>query len=274
MILDCAGKSLDLSSPCVMGVLNVTPDSFSDGGKFTGVDAAIEHALRMREEGAAIIDIGGESSRPGATAISVQQELDRIMPVLEAITGQVNVPVSIDTSKPEVMQAAAQAGASIINDINALCADGAVEVVAASGLPVCLMHMQGAPRCMQENPQYNDVVADIREFLAQRLSVCKSAGIPESKIIVDPGIGFGKTLAHNLTILRHLESFAALGVPLLIGVSRKSMFGELLNRDGEDRLPASLAAALMSIIKGAAIVRAHDVAATVDVIRVYQALSE
>jgi dihydropteroate synthase len=267
MKLDCAGKSLDLSQPCVMGVLNVTPDSFSDGGRFIAPDAAIAEALDMYEAGAALIDVGGESTRPGAQPVSVQQELDRVLPVIEALAPALPVPLSIDTSKPEVMRAAVAAGAGLINDVCALSAPGALAAARDSGVPVCLMHMQGEPRTMQSDPQYGDVVADIFDYLAQRLAACEHAGIARERLLIDPGFGFGKTLQHNLRLLARLADFTSLGLPLLVGLSRKSLFGKLLDRSVEQRLVPSVVAAVLAAERGAAIIRAHDVKETVDALR-------
>lgn len=264
MLLDCKGKLLDLGRPCVMGILNVTPDSFSDGGRYEVPDAAVEQALQMQHEGAAIIDIGGESTRPGAPAVSLQQELDRVVPIITALSGELHIPISVDTSKPEVMQAAVAAGAGMINDVNALNASGTVEVAKEAGVPVCLMHMQGQPRTMQQAPVYHDVVAEVRQYLSDRMGACEAVGIPRSKLVIDPGFGFGKTLEHNLALMAGLESFRELGVPLLVGISRKSMIGQITGKPVGDRLPGSLAAAVMAVERGAGIVRVHDVAATVD----------
>jgi dihydropteroate synthase len=274
MLLDCAGKSLDLTRPRVMGILNVTPDSFSDGGRFLAAGQAVDQATRMIEAGAAIIDIGGESTRPGASPVSAQQEIDRVMPVLERLVDACDTPVSIDTTKPEVMRAAAAAGAGLINDVAALRAPGAIETAAATGLPVCLMHMQGEPRTMQKSPQYAEVVADILDYLAQRLAACETAGIPRSRLLVDPGFGFGKTLEHNLALLSRLSAFRRLGVPVLIGISRKSMLGQLTGRPVEERLAASVAAAILAAQRGASIIRVHDVAETVDALKILQAVAD
>lgn len=272
MMLRCGSFSLDLSVPRVMGVLNVTPDSFSDGGRFTGRDVAIEHAHRMVEAGASLIDIGGESTRPGAQAVSEAEELRRVIPVIEALSAQVKVPISIDTSKPAVMRHAVEAGASLINDIYALRAPGALE--AAAGLPaaLCLMHMQGEPRTMQANPTYNDVIAEVREFLDARVEACERAGIAADRLLLDPGIGFGKQLQHNLALLGHLPRLRVKGRPLLIAVSRKSMFGALLGRALEERLAGGLAVATASVLAGASIIRTHDVPQTLDAIKVAAAL--
>ncbi len=273
MIIRCANLDLDLNEPRVMGILNVTPDSFSDGGLFIKPSDALKHALRMVDEGAAIIDVGGESTRPGAESVSLQQELDRVIPVIEALTCELAVPVSIDTSKPEVMREAAAAGAGMINDVCALSAVGAIEAASEAQIPVCLMHMQGKPRSMQQQPHYDDVVADVSGFLQQRAQACIAAGIPAQRILLDPGFGFGKRLQHNLLLLQNLESLTALGYPLLAGLSRKSMIGRILGKRGADeRLYGSLAAAVIAAMKGASILRVHDVRATVDAMRVTTAV--
>ncbi len=264
MLFDCNGKSLDLGRPVVMGILNVTPDSFSDGGRYDVPDAAVEQALKMQGEGAAIIDIGGESTRPGAPAVELQQELDRVLPVIDALSGQLDIPISIDSSKPQVMLAAVAAGAGMINDVNGLNAAGAVQAAKDAEMPVCIMHMKGQPRTMQQAPEYHDVVSEVRQYLAARMAACEAAGIPRSRLIVDPGFGFGKILEHNLALLDELESFRELGVPLLVGISRKSMIGQVTGSEVGDRLPGSLAAAVMAAERGASIIRVHDVAATVD----------
>ncbi|MEJ2621125.1 MAG: dihydropteroate synthase [Candidatus Thiodiazotropha sp.] len=272
-ILDCAGKSLDLSQPRVMGILNLTPDSFSDGGRFTALDVALKHARQMVDEGAAIIDIGGESTRPGAQPVSAQQELDRVIPIIEALVSEIAVPISVDTSKAEVMREAVNAGAGMINDVMALRDSGALQAAAQADVPVCLMHMQGEPRTMQCNPHYDDVVNDVISFLQQRLSACEASGITRDRLIVDPGFGFGKTLSHNLELLKNLHKFAQLKVPMLVGISRKSMIGALLDdRPVEGRLFGSLAAAVIAAIKGSAILRVHDVRATVDALRIASAM--
>ncbi len=255
-----------------MGVLNVTPDSFSDGGRFVARDAALAQARRMIEEGAAMIDVGGESTRPGAPPVSVQEELDRVIPVIESVARELPVPISIDTVKPEVMRAAVAAGAGFINDVLALRAEGAVKVAAELNVPVCLMHMQGEPRTMQDDPRYADVVAEVRHFLNERLNACVRAGIPRVRLVVDPGFGFGKTLAHNLELLRGLRAFNALGVPVLAGLSRKSLIGKALGLPVERRLHASVALALMAVQNGARIVRVHDVGPTVEAIRMWEAV--
>lgn len=273
MILDCAGKPLDLSTPVVMGILNVTPDSFSDGGRYISVDAALAQAERMVEEGAAIVDIGGESTRPGAQAVDSVEELRRVLPIVEALAKRLPVPVSIDTSKPEVMRTAVEAGAGFINDVLALRTPGAVESAAAAAVPVCVMHMQGEPRTMQSEPHYRDVVADVSAFLEQRLAACIDGGITAERVLVDPGFGFGKTLAHNLSLFRHLDRFTGMGAGVLVGVSRKSMIGGVLDRPVEERLAGSLALATLAAAHGAAIVRVHDVRETVDAIKMVNAVA-
>lgn len=267
MRLQCKDKPLDLSSPVVMGILNVTPDSFSDGGRFLNPQLAIEQALAMQDAGAAIIDVGGESTRPGAAPVTVQQELQRVIPVIETLAGQLRVPLSIDTSKPEVMRAAVTAGAGMINDVNALQAQGAMQAARDCAVPVCLMHMQGEPRTMQAAPHYDDVVTDVRAFLERRITACQESGIDPGQIVVDPGFGFGKTLEHNLELLRSLPALADLGKPVLVGMSRKSMIGALTGREEDQRLPGSLAAAVMAVERGASIIRVHDVAETVDAVK-------
>ena len=267
MLLDCNGKSLDLGRPCVMGILNVTPDSFSDGGRYDVLDAAVEQALKMQTEGAAIIDIGGESTRPGAAAVDLQQELDRVLPVIGVLSRELDIPISIDTSKPGVMREAVAAGAGMINDVNALNAAGAMEAAKDAAVPVCIMHMQGQPRTMQQAPDYQDVVSEVWQYLSDRVAACEAAGIPRRRIIADPGFGFGKTLEHNLNLLAALNSFRGLGVPLLVGLSRKSTVGQITGRPVEQRLAGSLAAAVMAVERGASIIRVHDVAATVDALK-------
>ncbi len=272
LVLDCGGRALDLSRTAVMGILNVTPDSFSDGGIFLSRDAAVAHALTLVEEGADIIDVGGESTRPGAQAVSVQEELDRVIPVIETIARAVPLPISIDTSKPEVMRAAVSAGAGLINDVRALRATGAVETVAALEVPVCLMHMQGEPRSMQHHPVYTDVVVEVRDFLRERIETCVAAGISRDRIIVDPGFGFGKTAEHNLELLRRLGELRVLGAPILAGLSRKSMIGALLGLPVAQRLHASVALALIAVQNGATMLRVHDVRATREAIRMFEAV--
>lgn len=269
MQLQLGQHILDLSQPRVMGVLNRTPDSFSDGGAFMDFGVALRHALRMEKEGAAIIDVGGESTRPGATAVSVQQELERVIPLIERLKDIVSVPISIDTGKPAIMIEAVRAGAAMINDVSALQLPGALEAARDCAVPVCLMHMQGEPRTMQRDPHYVDVVADVKKFLETRLAACEAAGIPAARLLVDPGFGFGKTLAHNLTLLRHLDQLVALGQPLLVGLSRKSTIGVLLGGvPPSRRLYGSVAAAVVAVLRGAHVIRAHDVKATVEAIKI------
>ncbi len=257
-----------------MGVLNVTPDSFSDGGSFDEPSAALRQAARMQEEGAAIIDVGGESTRPGADPVNEQQELDRVMPVVERIAASLDVLISIDTSKPAVMREAVAAGASMVNDVRALQEEGAVETVAALGCPVCLMHMQGQPQTMQDRPDYNDVVNDVKDFLNARIDACVSAGISRDEIVIDPGYGFGKTPAQNLELLRRQAELAALGRPILAGWSRKSTLGVITGREVDARLPASIVAAAVAVQNGASILRVHDVAQTLDAVRVVLAVRD
>ncbi len=272
--LDCAGRILRLDRPQVMGIVNVTPDSFSDGGAHDTTDAAVAHALRLVEEGADVLDIGGESTRPGAAEVEVEEELRRVVPVIERLAAQVAVPISIDTSKPEVMRAAVQAGVGVINDVYGLRREGALDAAAALGVPVVLMHMQGEPRSMQAAPQYDDVVGEVHRFLAERIFAAEMAGIPKQRIVVDPGFGFGKDTAHNLQLLAQFERFAELGVPVLAGLSRKRSIGELTGRDvPADRVAGSVAAHLIAAQRGAAIVRVHDVAATVDALKVWNAVA-
>ena len=264
---------IDLREPVVMGVLNVTPDSFSDGGRYAGTAAAVEHGLRMAGEGAAILDVGGESTRPGAPPVPVDEEIRRVVPVIERLVAETRVPVSIDTSKPEVMRAALAAGASMVNDVRALEAPGALEAVASTGAAVCLMHMRGTPTTMQSRPEYADVVGEVRAYLDARRAACLAAGIDADRICVDPGIGFGKTAEHNLALLARLDRLAPPGVPRLVGVSRKSLIGIITGRGPDERLAGSVACAALAASRGAAIVRAHDVAATVDAVRIAAALA-
>lgn len=274
MQLKLKNSTLDLSKPVVMGVLNVTPDSFSDGGQYVNLDAALSRAREMVGEGAVIIDVGGESTRPGAQRVSEQQEIDRVVPVIERISRELDCIVSIDTLKPGVMDVACAAGAGLINDVNALQAEGAIEVARKHQVAVCLMHMQGEPGTMQDAPQYGDVVNEVYEFLAARIRACTETGISPQQILIDPGIGFGKTLEHNLELLANLDAFAKLNCPLLIGVSRKSMFKALLGASVDQRLNGALSAASIAVWQGAAIVRAHDVRATVEAIQVSAALHD
>ncbi len=252
----------------IMGILNVTPDSFSDGGRFYHLDAALSGARMMAGDGADVVDVGGESTRPGAQPVSLADELERVVPVVEAIASELSVSISIDTSKPGVMEAAVAAGATMINDVLALRADGAIETVRDLRVPVCLMHMQGSPRSMQNNPYYDDVVSEVREFLLGRIDACVSAGMDEKKIIIDPGFGFGKTLQHNLALLAHLDVLVDTGVPVLVGLSRKSMIDAMLGRPMDRRVAASAALAMIAVQKGAAMVRVHDVAETADALNV------
>ena len=272
MILDCGGRKLDLSRAAVMGILNVTPDSFSDGGVFFDRDEAVDRACVMVEEGADLIDVGGESTRPGAPAVSAAEEIDRVVPVIEGIARAVGVPISVDTSKPEVMRAAASAGAGFINDVRALREPGALAAAAMIGCPVCLMHMQGEPADMQRDPRYADVVREVRDFLAERLDAAIAAGIAKTNIVVDPGFGFGKTVEHNLELLRRLRVFTALG-PVLVGLSRKSLIGKVLGLPLARRVHASAALAMLAVQNGARIVRVHDVAPSVDAIRMMEAVA-
>ncbi|GFE84865.1 dihydropteroate synthase [Steroidobacter agaridevorans] len=276
MQLRCGRHTIDLSHPLVMGILNVTPDSFSDGGQFIDVSRAVEHALRMIEQGAGMIDVGGESTRPGAADVSEAEEIGRVVPVIEALVARTSIPISIDTSKAAVMSAAVAAGASLINDVRALREPGALEAAARTDAAVCLMHMQGQPRTMQHEPRYDDVVGEVRAFLEQRVEACLAAGIGRDRLVLDPGIGFGKRLEHNLALLAHLPELGRpgfdAGLPLLVGVSRKSMFQTLLGRPVEQRLAGGLAVATAAVLAGAAILRVHDVAETVDAVKVAQAL--
>jgi len=272
--LDCNGRTLTLDRPCVMGIVNVTPDSFSDGGAHDTLEAAVAHGLKLAEEGADLLDIGGESTRPGAVDVSVEEELRRTIPVIEALAKQTSLPISIDTSKPEVMRAAVQAGAGMINDVYALRREGALDVAAALGVPVVLMHMQGEPRSMQDAPHYDDVVASVHRFLAERIFAAEMAGIAKKKIIVDPGFGFGKDTQHNLALLAQLERLAELGVPVLAGLSRKRTIGEIIGRsDPRERAAGSVAAHLIAAQRGAKLLRVHDVGATVDALKVWNAIA-
>jgi dihydropteroate synthase len=267
MILQLPKRSLDLSRPAVMGVLNVTPDSFSDGGRYPDVDAALRRAAAMAGEGAAIIDIGGESTRPGAQDVPEQEELDRVVPVIERLRRELDCVISIDTRKPPVMRSACAAGAEIVNDVFALRAPGAIEAVRESRAAIVLMHMQGDPRTMQAQPRYDDVVREVRAFLAERVDACEAAGIERDRLLIDPGFGFGKTFDHNLTLLGGLDALGALHVPLVVGVSRKSMLGKLLDLPVDRRLHSGLSAAALAVWLGASVIRTHDVRATVEAIR-------
>ena len=270
--LPCGNRVLDLAHTHIMGILNVTPDSFSDGGRFAAVDAALRHAKAMVEAGATLIDVGGESTRPGAPVVSQQEELDRVAPVVERISRELNVIISVDTSAPMVMTEVARLGAGLINDVRSLRREGALQAAAATGLPVCLMHMLGEPGDMQDNPHYTNLVGEVSAFLVEQMSRCAAAGIGAERIVLDPGFGFAKTLQHNLSLFKHMEALYALGRPLLVGVSRKSMIGQTLNRPVTERLYGSLALAALAMTKGACILRVHDVAETVDVVRMIAAV--
>jgi len=271
--LDCAGRILRLDRARVMGIVNVTPDSFSDGGAHDTTEAAVAHGLKLVEEGADLLDIGGESTRPGAAPVSIDEELRRVVPVIEQLAARTAVPISIDTFKPEVMRAAVASGAGMINDIFGLRQDGALQAAADAGVPVVLMHMQGEPGHMQTDPQYDDVVAEVHGFLVQRLFAAEMAGIAKKNLVIDLGFGFGKTTAHNMTLLARSERFLELGVPMLAGLSRKRSLGELTGRQSPaERVAASVAAHLIAVQRGARIVRVHDMAATVDALKVWQAV--
>jgi dihydropteroate synthase len=272
--LDCAGKIISLDKPRVVGIVNLTPDSFSDGGQFKNTDAAVAHALQLIEEGADLLDIGGESTRPGAVDVSEVDELARVIPVIAALAKKIQIPISIDTSKPAVMRAAVAAGAGMINDVMALRRDDALDVAALLKVPVILMHMQGEPRSMQQAPHYDDAVADVHSFLTQRIFACEMAGISKKNIVIDPGFGFGKSLEHNLALLAQLERFVELGVTVLAGLSRKSMIGDITGRAVQHRVHGSVAAALIAAQHGAKLIRVHDVAATVDALKVYEAVNK
>jgi dihydropteroate synthase len=271
--LDCGGRVLRLDRPRVVGIVNVTPDSFSDGGDHATTDAAIAHGLKLAEEGADVLDIGGESTRPGAREVPLDEELARVIPVVEALSKRTSLPISIDTSKPAVMRAAVAAGAGMVNDVHALRREGALDAAAMLGVPVILMHMQGTPADMQAEPTYEDVVAEVHTFLAQRIFACEMAGIDKKKIVIDPGFGFGKNTAHNLLLLAQLERFVELGVPVLAGLSRKRTIGEITGRETADRVHGSVAAALIAAQHGAKLIRVHDVAATVDALKVWSAVA-
>ncbi len=269
-ILNCAGKSLDLSAPCVMGIVNVTPDSFSDGGKFFAVDQALQQARKLVADGAAIIDIGGESTRPGSTPVDVEEEIRRVVPAIEAISAELDVPISIDTLKAEVMRVAVKAGAGLINDVNALRGEGALQAAAELNVPVCLMHMQGTPQTMQKEPHYDNVVQEVKDFLQERIAACEAAGITRSNLILDPGFGFGKKARHNLRLMKHLSDFMEMDLPVLVGVSRKSIIGAMLNVSVDERLAGSLALASIAVWQGAKIIRSHDVKETLQAITLCQ----
>ena len=270
-VLECAGRRLDLSRPVVMGIINVTPDSFSDGatlyrGSNLDIERAMTRAREMVASGAAILDIGGESTRPGASPVSVNEEMDRVLPLVARIAAELETVISVDTSTPVLMREAANAGAGLLNDVRALTREGALEAAAASNLPICLMHMQGEPGDMQVAPHYDDVVEDVCEYLQSRIASCERQGIARNRLLLDPGFGFGKSVTHNLKLLRELPRLAAIGLPLVVSLSRKSLIGKLLGREVGQRLPASLALAVLAAQRGAAVIRTHDVAATVDAV--------
>ncbi|AWV43552.1 dihydropteroate synthase [Hafnia alvei] len=271
MQLKAQGLTLDLTYPQVMGILNVTPDSFSDGGKHNGLDAALRHAEAMISAGATIIDVGGESTRPGAAEVSTEEELERVVPIVELIARYFDVWISVDTSKAEVITASALAGATLINDIRSLSEPGALEAAAQSGLPICLMHMQGDPKTMQHKPVYTDVVAEVDSYLTSQIERCTGAGIDKSRLLIDPGFGFGKNLEHNYQLLAHLAHFHHFGLPLLVGMSRKSMIGQLLKVGPTQRVTGSVACAVIAAMQGAHIIRVHDVKETVEAMRVVEA---
>ena len=270
--LPCGNRVLDLARPQVMGILNVTPDSFSDGGRFRQRDEALRHAAAMVAAGASLIDVGGESTRPGALQVSADEELQRVAPVVEAIAAELDVIISVDTSCPQVMRESARLGAGLINDVRSLRREGALQAAAESGLPVCLMHMQGEPETMQKNPHYDDLLAEVQAFFAERMAACAAAGITAERIILDPGFGFAKNLQHNLSLFKHMQVLHGFARPLLVGVSRKSMIGQALGREVDQRLAGGLALAALAVAKGACILRVHDVAETVDVVRMIAAV--
>ena len=270
--LPCGNRVLDLAHPQVMGILNVTPDSFSDGGRFRQRDEALRHAAAMVAAGASLIDVGGESTRPGALQVSADEELQRVAPVVEAIAAELDVIISVDTSCPQVMRESARLGAGLINDVRSLRREGALQAAAESGLPVCLMHMQGEPETMQKNPHYDDLLAEVQAFFAERMAACAAAGITAERIILDPGFGFAKNLQHNLSLFKHMQVLHGFARPLLVGVSRKSMIGQALGREVDQRLAGGLALAALAVAKGACILRVHDVAETVDLVRMIAAV--
>ena len=278
-VLECAGRRLDLSRPVVMGIINVTPDSFSDGatlyrGSNLDIERAMTRAREMVASGAAILDIGGESTRPGASPVSVNEEMDRVLPLVARIAAELETVISVDTSTPVLMREAANAGAGLLNDVRALTREGALEAAAAANVPICLMHMQGEPGNMQVAPHYDDVVEDVCEYLQSRIASCERQGIARNRLLLDPGFGFGKSVTHNLKLLRELPRLAAIGLPLVVSLSRKSLIGKLLGREVGQRLPASLALAVLAAQRGAAVIRTHDVAATVDAVSMLMALEE
>jgi len=273
-VLNCAGKLLDLQKPKIMGILNTTPDSFSDGGNSyqhgnLDLDLALQRAEQMQKDGASIIDVGGESTRPGAAKVSAQEEMDRVVPVVERIAKELDVIISVDSSSPVLMKEAAAVGAGLINDVRALQREGAAEMAAELKLPVCLMHMQGQPDSMQDKPQYDNVLSEVKAFLSERIDACVAAGVDRAQIILDPGFGFGKTLEHNVELLRQMSAFKAMGHPVLAGLSRKSMLQGLLGRSVDQRLAGSLGVAMLALQQGAAILRVHDVAASRDILELY-----
>ena len=270
--LPCGNRVLDLAHPQVMGILNVTPDSFSDGGRFRQRDEALRHAAAMVAAGASLIDVGGESTRPGALQVSADEELQRVAPVVEAIAAELDVIISVDTSCPQVMRESARLGAGLLNDVRSLRREGALQAAAESGLPVCLMHMQGEPETMQKNPHYDDLLAEVQAFFAERMAACAAAGIAAERIILDPGFGFAKNLQHNLSLFKHMQVLHGFARPLLVGVSRKSMIGQALGREVDQRLAGGLALAALAVTKGACILRVHDVAETVDLVRMIAAV--
>jgi dihydropteroate synthase len=272
--LNCGGRVLNLNTPQVMGILNVTPDSFSDGGSFNTLEKAFSQAKLMQDQGASILDIGGESTRPGSKGVSVQEELDRVIPVIERINQQLDIIVSIDTSKAEVMREAKLAGAGLINDVMALQGEGALHMASTLDIPICLMHMQGAPRTMQSSPQYSNVIIDLLQFFEKRVKLCLHAGISKDHLVIDPGFGFGKTLEHNLQLLNSLAKFLSLDLPLLVGLSRKSLLKQLTDRDVNERTAGSLSLAVIAAINGAKIFRVHDVKETIDALKVVDAIDQ
>lgn len=274
MKMNFAGRQIDLSRCHVMGILNVTPDSFSDGGRFNRLDVALERARQIVDEGAAFVDIGGESTRPGSAPVSVQEELDRVCPVVEAVAREFDTVISVDTSSPEVIRESVRVGAGLINDVRSLQRDGALAAAVEAGVPVCLMHMKGEPKTMQAQPEYRNVLREVSSFLMERVRVAEQAGIAPENILLDPGFGFGKTLEHNLQLLAAQDQLRVLGYPLLIGMSRKTMLGQITGRDVAERLPASLAVATISALKGASVIRVHDVRETVDAVKVVAAMEE
>lgn len=272
--LPCGNRVLDLKRTHVMGILNVTPDSFSDGGRFNQLDLALQRAAEMVEAGATLIDVGGESTRPGARLVTPTEELERVAPVVEAIARELDVVISVDTSTPAVMRESGRLGAGLINDVRSLQRDGAVDAAVDSGMAICLMHMRGEPSTMQDDPRYPDILVEVRDFLAERLAICEAAGISRERIVLDPGYGFAKTQVHNLVLFQRMEHLLELGCPLLVGVSRKSMIGRALGREVGERLYGSLALAALAVAKGARIIRVHDVAETVDVVRMIDAVEQ